>query len=313
MSKTNTFVSDHLIIFRQLLKICFTLYFMNSPKPKLPKINEEERTQLVDALLEAPAWQQKKIDGLEKEIRPLKGEITKPRIRQSKKDKGGKSVDDQNSFKVYQECVIQDITFQAHNICYRFVEYTFPEGGAIVVRLPEDSSIQEESFVKKLIVFALYQYHHVTQPWLLLQTRDLGVDIMSGKLSHILTEDLNDFYAEKDELLSTGSVSKLSHSDDTGARHKGENSYCTYIGNELFAWFSSTESKIRINFLNCLSQGKTMRYTLNAEAIEYMVKSKHPIALLITLKNISICLHTAADGGVWGGQQDIIIIFWSKG
>jgi len=33
------------------------------------------------------------------------------------------------------------------------------------------------------------------------------------------------------------------------------NSYCTHIGNELFAWFSSTESKSRINFLSCLGQG----------------------------------------------------------
>jgi hypothetical protein len=48
--------------------------------------------------------------------------------------------------------------------------------------------------------FILYQYHHqhVTQPLLLEQIRDLGVDISSGKLSHILTEDLDDFHAEKE-------------------------------------------------------------------------------------------------------------------
>jgi hypothetical protein len=28
--------------------------------------------------------------------------------------------------------------------------------------------------------------------------------------------------------------------DDTGARHKGKNGYCTHIGNEWFAWFEST-------------------------------------------------------------------------
>ena len=34
------------------------------------------------------------------------------------------------------------------------------------------------------------------------------------------------------------------NSDDTGARHKGKNGYYTYIGNESFSWFESTESKI---------------------------------------------------------------------
>ena len=40
--------------------------------------------------------------------------------------------------------------------------------------------------------------------------------------------------------------------DDTGARHKGNNGYCTHIGNEYFAWFESTESKSHINFLKLL-------------------------------------------------------------
>ena len=34
------------------------------------------------------------------------------------------------------------------------------------------------------------------------------------------------------------------------------------IGNELFAWFSSTESKSRINFLSCLGQGSDSFYVL---------------------------------------------------
>jgi len=45
---------------------------MNSPKPKLPKINEEDRTLLIDALLNLLAWQQRQIDGLEQEILKLK-------------------------------------------------------------------------------------------------------------------------------------------------------------------------------------------------------------------------------------------------
>ncbi|MEY3289755.1 MAG: hypothetical protein RLZZ419_1997, partial [Pseudomonadota bacterium] len=38
---------------------------MDSLKPQLPKISEEDRTPLVDVLLELLAWQQKQIDRLE--------------------------------------------------------------------------------------------------------------------------------------------------------------------------------------------------------------------------------------------------------
>ncbi len=56
---------------------------MDSLKPQLPKINDEDRTPLVDVLLELLAWQQKQIDKLEQEILKLKGETTKPKIKPS--------------------------------------------------------------------------------------------------------------------------------------------------------------------------------------------------------------------------------------
>jgi hypothetical protein len=60
---------------------------MDSPKPTLPKINPEDRTPLVDVLLELLAWQDKRIDELEQKILKLKGETTKPNIKPSKMDK----------------------------------------------------------------------------------------------------------------------------------------------------------------------------------------------------------------------------------
>ncbi len=62
------------------LKNYFTIYSMNSSKLEFPKIKEEDRTPLVDVLLELLAWQQKQIDKLEQEILKLKGETTKPKI-----------------------------------------------------------------------------------------------------------------------------------------------------------------------------------------------------------------------------------------
>ena len=234
-------------------------------------------------LLELLAWRQKQIDQLKQEILKLKGETTKPEVKPSKmdkdtaedgtgddsgaskKNKGPKrsktehlkinaTVDIQpdkipegSTFKGYREVVIQDIVFETFNTCYRLAHYQTPTGGYISGQLPD--GLNGCHFGNDLISFILYQYHHqhVTQPLLLKQLQDLGVDISSGRLSQFIFDGLDVFHDEKDQLLLTGlSVSQYIHTDDTGARHDGKNGYCTHIGNELFAWFSSTESKSRI-------------------------------------------------------------------
>ena len=231
---------------------------MDSLKPQLPKISNEDRTPLVDVLLELLAWQQKQIDQLEQEILKLKGETTKPKIKPSKMDKdsaedGDGTGDDSDTskkkkgpkrskteqlkidatvdiqpdkipkgstFKGYREVVIQDIVFKTFNTCYRLAQYQTPDGRYVSGQLPD--GLSSCHFGNELISFILYQYHHqhVTQPRLLKQLQDLGVDISSGRLSQFITDGLEVFHDEKDSLLRTGlSVSQYVHTDDTGARH----------------------------------------------------------------------------------------------
>jgi hypothetical protein len=54
-------------------------------------------------------------------------------------------------------------------------------------------------FGNDLISFILYQYHHqhVTQPLLLKQLQDLGVDISSGRLSQFITDGLDESMMKK--------------------------------------------------------------------------------------------------------------------
>ncbi|KAB2926827.1 MAG: transposase, partial [Candidatus Contendobacter sp.] len=74
---------------------------------------------------------------------------------------------------------------------------------------------------------------------------------------------------EKAELKAAGLATSTSiQADDTGARHQGQNGYCTYIGNERFAWFASTDSKSRVNVLELLQAER--RYEVNAAALDYM-------------------------------------------
>jgi hypothetical protein len=100
-------------------------------------------------------------------------------------------------------------------------------------------------------------------------------------------------------------VSQVLHTDDTGARHAGKNGYCTHIGNELFAWFESTESKSRINFLSCLSQGVEQRYVLNEGALEYIERQKFPKSILANLNTNNIDINEQKAWEKWLTEQGI--------
>ncbi len=52
-----------------------------------------------------------------------------------------------------------------------------------------------------------------------------------------------------------------------GGAASGENGYVAQIGNDIFAWFCSTESKSRIDFLQLLQAGER-RYCITMEALD---------------------------------------------
>jgi hypothetical protein len=172
-------------------------------------------------------------------------------------------------FKGYQDVVIQDIKIEPVNTRYRLEVWVTPEGEYRRGRLPE--VLRESRFGPQLRRFVLYQHHHcqVTQPLLHEQLREWGVDISAGQINALLSGHNDAFFAEKDQILVTAlQVSRSITVDDSGARHQGKNGYVTQIGNAHFAWFSSTSSKSRINFLQLLHAG-TIHYGLNEHTVEY--------------------------------------------
>jgi len=287
-------------------------------------IPENEKTPLVIALLEIINEQAKKIEALEQEILKLKNETTKPKIKPSKlnddnnkdekkpKRKSTKDtpkrkkkieiheekiVEPENvpqdaKFVGYYEAIVQDIIIKPHNTRYKLAQYVTKDGKYITAKLP--SSARTKHFGSELCAFILYQYHHqhVTQPLLLEQLRDIGIDISSGQLNNIITENLEEFHEEKNEILKAGLTNpNFIQTDDTTARHDGVNGYCTQIGNEFFTWFESTQSKSRINFLELLTNGvEKPLYTFNPIAIEYMQNQKLPQKWLSKLEDINISI-----------------------
>src|SRR5512134_1259566 len=186
-------------------------------------------------------------------------------------------------FKGYDDFVVQELKIETYNMRYRLQAWQGPDGQYLKGQLPESV---DGHYGAQLKSYVLYQYHHqrVTQPLLLEQLHAWGVEISAGQLNHLLTEKHDAFHAEKAQLLEVGlQVSRHIQTDDTGARHNGKNGYCTYIGNELFAWFESTESTSRVNFLSLLRAGHT-DYVLHAGALEYMARHKLPQSKLKRLE-----------------------------
>ena len=194
----------------------------------------------------------------------------------------------------YQNYKVQDLIIQSQNTLYRLARYRTPEGKIVIGKLPEH--LQGSHFGETLTSYILYQHYHlrVTQPLIHKQLTEFGIDISRGQISKILIERKESLHLEKGELLTAG----INHSsyiqvDDTGARHNGKNGYCTHIGNETFAWFASTHSKSRINFLKLL-RGASIHYTLNEVAFSHMAALGLSKTELQSLRE-SLILHFEGD------------------
>jgi len=280
--------------------------------PRIPKIPDEERTPLVVALLEIIQLLLEQNQELRDEIARLKGQKPKPRIKPSKLEKksankeleGGtgkrpgsakrektkeleihdrviipaENVPDGSIRKGFEEFTVQGIRFRLHNTLYRRERWLTPAGDTIIAPLPDNVIEVGGHFDGELVCYVLAQYYHchVTQPLILEQLLELGVDISAGQVNRIITEGKERFHAEKDDILRVGlEISDYVNVDDTTARHQGKNGHCTVIGNELFAWFESTSSKSRINFLGLLRAGNK-DYVLNTAAFDYMSAQQLP-------------------------------------
>lgn len=274
---------------------------------QLPEIPEEHRTPVITMLLKVIEQQHVTIQEFESEIVSLKEEIKRlknhkqrPKIGPSKMDKQGKggSGDQRRSskkrkktnklridkveiipvkdvpagaeFKGHDVFVVQELEIKTVNTKYKLERWRLPNGAYLIGELPD--YLKGHHFGPTLRSYALYQYTHqgVTQPLLLDELKEWGIEISSGQLDKLLNEDKETFHEEKDDILLAGLThSDYIHVDDTGARHKGKNGYCTHIGNEFFAWFESTASKSRINFLELLRRNHC-DYRIDENALDYL-------------------------------------------
>jgi Transposase IS66 family len=246
-----------------------------------------EQTPLVLALVAVIQRQAEEILSLRDEIQRMKGTTVRPKIAPSRmlqasspspqdkpaKRPGSAKLQKTKNLKIdqtivlqpddlppgaelegYRDFVVQELVIQSQTICYRRAVYRLADGSLRVGSRPADVDSHFGVGLRQYILMQVHQ-NHVTQGRLLEELQELGIDISAGQISNILLQGHEAFHAEKDELLPVArEISGYLHCDDTSARHKGKSAVCTHLGNELFASFSTTDSKSRLNFLQLLCQ-----------------------------------------------------------
>jgi len=286
-----------------------------SPPEDLDRLSHAELKGLVVRQWEQIVELQRMVAALRDEIARLKGGPGRPNLKPSGMERGTEpkspgssgdrkrprgstrsklSIDEERTvrvsapprgsrFKGYTSFLVQDLVIYRHVVNFRCERWQTPDGGMMTAPLPPGI---DGHFGQQLRRFVLAQYHQgqMTVPRLVTLLRDLGIFISKRQVVRLLIEGQDGFLAEAREVLRAGlSSAAWITVDDTGARHKASNGFCTQIGNAHFAWFGTTASKSRLNFLELLRAGYD-DYVINAEAVAYMREralAAHVIARLI--------------------------------
>jgi hypothetical protein len=172
-------------------------------------------------------------------------------------------------FKGYTSFVVQELILHSHVINFQCERWRTADGKVVTAPLPEGF---EGHFGPQLRRFVLAQYHQgqTTVPRLVTLLRAFGIAISKREVIRLLTVGHDRFRTEARDVLRAGLASAAWITvDDTGARHKATNGFCTQIGNAHFTAFATTPSKSRLNFLSLLRAGHG-DYVVNDAALAYM-------------------------------------------
>jgi hypothetical protein len=277
-----------------------------SPRLDIDALSPTELKSLVLKLLEEAAENQRTIGALRDELARLKGAPGRPDIKPSVKPdikpsgmekateprpatpgkdrrrgevRAKLTINEERKleadaptgsrFKGYASFLVQDLVIRPHVTDFLRACWRTPDGKTVIAPLPPGVDGHFGPELRRLVL-VLYHQGQVTAGRLVTLLRGVGVLISKRQVVRLLIAGKQGFLDEARDVLRAGlTKSGWITVDDTGARHKGKNGYCTQIGNACFTWFGTTASKSRLNFLELLRAGY-QDYVVNDEALAYM-------------------------------------------
>lgn len=204
-------------------------------------------------------------------------------------------------FKGYTRLVVQDLVIRCHVVDLRRERWRTADGQTLTALLPAGIQGHFGPHLRRFVL-ALYHQAQTTVPRLLALVRMLGIVISKRQLVRLLIGEKDAFLGEARDVLRAGLASAdWITVDDTGARHKAANGFCTQIGNAHFTWFGTTDCKSRLNFLALLRAGHS-DYVINAAALAYMRERALAAPTIAKLADHPKCRFP--DQAVWSAHLD---------
>ncbi len=178
-------------------------------------------------------------------------------------------VPERSRFKGYQTYVVQELEIIPKHITYKLEVWQAPDGTVIRASLP--SEVQGSHFGHQLRALSHNLYAlGMTEAGLFDLLKGSGIEISEGQVHNILMNESDAYHKESEKILTAGiEEAPYIRTDDTGEKHRHKSVYCTHIGGEHFAYYTTSSSKSRENFLKILLQGKE-GYAINEAFIWHL-------------------------------------------
>ena len=185
-------------------------------------------------------------------------------------------------FKGTRKYDVQNLVCQAYNTRYIIERWQLPDGTYIEGQLPICVQGHYGAELRAHVLMLAYS-SRVPEELILEQLHRYKIVISAGQLHAMLTENHDNYHAEKKDILKAALESGRIQTDEVGTRHQGKNCYTNVICNEFFVYLTTTDSKSRINFLKILAQDRN-EYRFNQDAHDYLAVHKGAEQLIRALR-----------------------------
>jgi regulator of replication initiation timing len=191
-------------------------------------------------------------------------------------------------FKGYRSVIIQDIIIKTDNIEFKKAVYYSPSlNKTFTAELPTGYDGGFGPQVKSLIITQHFMYK-MTEPAIIQFLHNHGVKISAATVSRIITDNHEQFHAEKKSIVEAGlQSSTYQQIDDTGARVNGKNNYTHVLCNPYYTAYFTRPNKSRLTVLEILSQ-RSLTFQFNASAYALMSQMQLSQEILTKLKALKL-------------------------